>query len=181
VSATAPPRRDPDVRADSRCACGCGRPRPPAAVRYRDPFASSACCRRWWGLPHEPLGDDEAVLGLHAEGRRAGEIAAELGLSVQAVNAKLRAAGVERRRGRPGAAVLLQAERRGGAPEVERVREQAKERESAGKKDPSRSSGEGRKGRSDDEVALVGVSGDTVRRVEEAVATARSSAEASAA
>lgn len=77
---------DPERRPDGLCACGCGRPLPgPPATRRpdvavalaTDPFASVACCRRWFGLPVEA--DDEGGPRAARDGRRSALLQAEAG------------------------------------------------------------------------------------------------------
>lgn len=67
---------DPPVRTDGRCACGCGKRRKVSkeARRYAgvqldlDPFASTECCKRFYGVEFGLTTDDEEV----AEAKRRG-------------------------------------------------------------------------------------------------------------
>lgn len=48
-----PPSRvatDPKPRRDGLCVCGCKKKRTRVAIRHEDPFASTVCCRTWYGV-----------------------------------------------------------------------------------------------------------------------------------
>ena len=67
---------DPPVRADGKCACGCGKKRKPPATTYgleqyaSDPFATTGCCRDWYGIARAPTAEEAAQ-----QRRRAAEAA----------------------------------------------------------------------------------------------------------
>lgn len=72
-------KTDPPLRADGRCACGCGKtlPRTKQARQYAgvqldvDPFATSDCCKRFYGVAWATDPDDDAAAERRARGGRA--------------------------------------------------------------------------------------------------------------
>lgn len=70
---------DPPVRADGRCACGCGRklPRSKQVRKYAggqidsDPFATTDCCRAWHGCPRRTYSNSAEAEAARAESGRA--------------------------------------------------------------------------------------------------------------
>lgn len=70
---------DPKMRADGRCACGCGRKLPRSAQTRKyagvhldaDPFATSECCKRFYGVSWATDPEDDEAAERRARGGRA--------------------------------------------------------------------------------------------------------------
>lgn len=74
-------RLDPPVRPDGKCACGCGRLRRltkqarvyAGAQLDADPFATSDCCKRWYGVEFAVSEEEQEASERNARGRHAAQ------------------------------------------------------------------------------------------------------------